>query len=127
MNNILCNENKFAQDPKDKDKTAVIEKQLINVPQQMFDDLFIDKDSYGELRPIGSTIPRVYGLLKVHKNSAPFHPILDLTYSPYHAIAKRLNGILDSMRKGLSIYNVKYMFEFNEEHQPKSMLPLDAA
>ena len=38
MNNILCDEKKFSHDSKDKDKTAVIEKQLTKILKQMLDD-----------------------------------------------------------------------------------------
>ena len=67
---------------------------------------------------------------KVHKDGVPLRPILDMTNSPYHAIAKWLNSILDPIRKSLSIYSVKDTFEFiecikNINVKGKSMLSLD--
>ena len=96
----------------------------------MLDDSIIDKDLYNKLRPTGSTIPRLYGLPKVHKDGVPLRPILYVNNSPYHAIAKWLNGILDPIRKSLSIYSVKDTFEFiecikNINVKGKSMLSLD--
>ena len=38
MYNNLCDKKKFCQDPKDKDKTAVIEKQLTIILKQRLDD-----------------------------------------------------------------------------------------
>ena len=130
MNKILCDEKKFSHDPKDKDKTAVIEKQLTKILKQMLDDSIIDKDLYDKLRPTGSTIPRLYGVPKVHKDGVPLRPILDMNNSPHHAIAKWLNSILDPIRKSLSIYSVKDTFEFiecikNINVKRKSMLSLD--
>ena len=50
---------------------------------------------YDKLRPTGSTIPRLYGVSKMHKDGVPLRPILDMNNSPYHAIAKWLNSILE--------------------------------
>ena len=72
MNKILCDEKKFSHDPKDKDKTAVIEKQLMKILKQTLNDSIIDKDLYDKIRPTGSTIPRLYVLPKVHKDGAHF-------------------------------------------------------
>ena len=50
----------------------------------------ISENLYKELHHTGSTVPRLYGLAKNHKESVPLRPVLSTVNSIYHKLAKKL-------------------------------------
>ena len=72
----------------------------------------IDTGTFNRIRPTGTVIPRLYGLPKVHKEGLPFRPILDMSNSPYHAVAKWLANILEPVRRHVAKYSLRDTFEF---------------
>ncbi|CAH8860275.1 unnamed protein product, partial [Trichobilharzia szidati] len=87
---ILSDEKKFQKQSPQKDPTEQTELQLTKILKKMKDESVISSKLYEQLRPSGSTTPRMYGLPKVHKQDVPLRPILDMIDSPYHTIAKWL-------------------------------------
>ena len=99
MNTILNDETKFRKMPNEKDRIPTIEKYLSKVLSRIKQNGFIDSTTFERVRPIGTSIPRLYGLPKVHKQGVPLRPIRDMTNSPYHGLAKWLVARLSSIRR----------------------------
>ena len=64
-----------------------------------------------ELKPVGSMRPRLYGLLKLHKQDIPLLPILSMINSPQHGLAKFLNTMLEPVITHFARFVVKDSFE----------------
>ena len=88
MKVILNDKTKFNKMVNGKDKTVQIEKALSRTLCELKEQNAIDQITFERIWPIGITIPRLYGLPKVHKANAPLRPILDICISPYHTVAK---------------------------------------
>ena len=50
----------------------------------------IDKTLFKEMKSVGSQLPRLYGLAKVHKASVPVRPALSMPGLPYYRIAEKV-------------------------------------
>lgn len=72
MNFILSDKTKFQSIPQEKDRTIKLEQELSSSLRILKDEKFISPDVYEKLRPSGSSIPRLYGLPKVHKTGVRF-------------------------------------------------------
>ena len=76
------------------DDTASIESRL---QKRLLDLVKADpmpKWIYGAIRPTGSQRPRMYGLLKTHKQGTPLCLILSMTGSSHHELGKWLASLL---------------------------------
>jgi len=62
-----------------------------------------------QLRPAGSSPPRVYGLPKIHKEGAPLRPIVNNIGAPTYLLSKHLTGPLNQLT-GNSAHHVKNSF-----------------
>ncbi|VDM04598.1 unnamed protein product [Schistocephalus solidus] len=67
------------------------------------------------LQPVGTHIPRLYGLPKIYKEGLPVHPILDMHNSPYHAIAKWLAEKLKPIQRQLAPRSYRDKYEFIDD------------
>jgi hypothetical protein len=114
MEVILSDNSKFQKMEREKDKTKPIEKAISKVLCQMKMKGIIDASTFERLHPTGTTIPRLYGLPKVHKPGVPLRPILDMFNSPYHSLAKWLVSLLEPIRKELAPHSLKDTFQFIE-------------
>ena len=108
----MNDETKFHKMENEKDKTVQIEKALSRLLREVKEQNAIDQITFERIRPIGTTIPRLYGLPKVHKANVPLRPILDMYNSPYHTVAKWLANTLEPMRHKIVKYSLKDIFEF---------------
>ncbi|VDP90695.1 unnamed protein product [Echinostoma caproni] len=90
----------------ENDKTPQIEKSLSTILRKLKQKGSIDTATFERIRPTGTTIPRLYGLPKVHKSGVPLRPILDMCNSPYHAVAKWLAGLLEPVRMTLTQHSL---------------------
>ena len=129
---ILEDETKFKRMTKEKDKTPGIEKTISKKLRDLKLREVIDTSTFELLRPIGCTIPRLYGLPKIHKPGTPLRPILDMYNSHYHSIAKWLTKLLEPVRKEIVTHTVTDTFDFvrviNDLNlQDKKMLSLDVS
>ncbi|VDP86425.1 unnamed protein product [Echinostoma caproni] len=91
----------------ENDKTPQIEKSLSTILRKLKQKDSIDTATFERIRPTGTTIPRLYGLPKVHKSGVPLRPILDMCNSPYHAVAKWLARLLEPVRMTLTQHSFK--------------------
>ena len=117
MHLILSDSSKFLRMTTEKDKTDSIEKQLTDCLKRIKEQGFMSDVQFENHRPTGTTIPRLYGLPKVHKSGCPIRPILDMNNSPYHAIAQWLADKLEPVRKHICKYSLHDTFEFIESIQ----------
>ena len=97
------------------DFTATVtktEKQLRSKMLGMRKSGQLTEDQYEAIRPLGSQLPRLYGLPKIHKHNFPFRPILSMSNSPQEKLAKWLLVILQPAVKLYTKYCVKDSFTF---------------
>ena len=87
-------------------------KTITSSLQDLFKKGVIDKKTLEDLNPRGSITPRVYGLPKTHKSGIPLRPILSMTGSPYHNLAKWLTKVLEPIRSKMAFHSLKYTFQF---------------
>jgi len=66
----------------------------------------LTKDTCKHLCPAGSRPPRLYGLLKIHKEGVPLRPIVSNIGAPTYQLSKYLAGILSQLT-GNSAHHVK--------------------
>ena len=88
MDALLSDTTKFRKMETEKDRTVQIEKSISKLTRCLKQKCVIDAAEFERIPPTGTSIPRLYGLPKVHKDGVPLRPILDLSNSPYHALAK---------------------------------------
>ena len=112
LTSILSDQTKFTQTLSEKDKTEHIEQQISKCLKTLREEGVITETTYESIRPTGSTIPRLYGLPKIHKPGVPLRPILSMTNSPYHSAAQWLVEILEPVRQRLVKHSLKDTFQF---------------
>ncbi|BHF66006.1 hypothetical protein SprV_0200902000 [Sparganum proliferum] len=129
---ILSDRTKFSKSEKDRDRTEAVEGQLTAVLKVLHKEGHLSDKEYERLRPVGTAIPRMYGLPKIHKHGLPLRPIMDMRNSPYHTIAKWLVEKLKPLQSHLYPLSLKDSFEFvdaikNINVAGRRMLSLDVA
>ena len=67
---------------------------------------------YDEIRPVGTSRPRMYGVPKTHKEGVPLRPILSMVNSPQHKMAKWLATELKPVVGLYAEHTIKDSFEF---------------
>ena len=108
MEKILYDTNKFKLiGPScDFDNTAKVESKIQRQLLQLKKDGLLPPSVYKAIRPTGSQVPRLYGLLKTHKEDLPIRPILFMIGSAQQFLAKWLTSILDPV---LLLYSTNYI------------------
>ena len=119
MTALLSDTTKFKKMDTEKDKTVQIEKSLSRIMRQLKQRQVIDSSEFEQIRPTGTSIPRLYGLPKVHKEGLPLRPILDMSNSPYHALAKWLAKKLEPVRRHICKHSLRDTFDFIEKIKDK--------
>ncbi|VDM05548.1 unnamed protein product [Schistocephalus solidus] len=100
---------------KEKDSTDEVEAQLTNCLKRLrAEDVINDRD-FERLRPVGTHIPRLYGLPKIHKEGLTVRPILDMRNSPNHAIAKWLAEKLKPIQRQRAPLSDRNTFKFIDD------------
>ena len=95
METISNDQSKFCSLAPDNNNTVKIESKMQRQPLQMHkDDLLIPTEVNEIIRPTGSHCPRMYGLPKIHKKDVRFRPILAMTGSAQHHLAKWFTSVL---------------------------------
>ena len=117
MMTILNDANKFLDfgPVTSNDNTAKIETQIQRRLLQLNKEELISNTEYKAIRPTGSQQPRMHGLPKTHKKDVPLRPILAMTGSAQHELAKWLNCLLQPVLQDLSANCVSDSFTFVEE------------
>ena len=85
-------------DRKDKDGKVVLKE--------------ISEEDQNFMRPVGSQIPRIYGLPKTHKSGCPVRPILSMVKSPQHRVAQWLSQLLQPVLEKYSKFCLSDSFTF---------------
>ena len=80
-------------EPLKRDPTSKYKKKVIDCLQELQKEGIIDRPQYHRLYP-GDTIPRIYGLPKIHKEGTPLRPIVSSINSVTYNIAKHVASIL---------------------------------
>ncbi|VDP78059.1 unnamed protein product [Echinostoma caproni] len=96
---------KACDDPKE------LERKIASEVQFLLEGHFIDSNTARDLKPRGTQIPQLYGLPKLHKPGVPPRPILSMTNSPQHKMAKWLVKVLEPVHKSMVKHIVKDSFE----------------
>lgn len=112
LETILADPAKFQCIPHERDQTAQIESRMVQLLKSLKNRNLLPQTLYNQLIPTGSQPPRLYGLPKVHKPNLPLRPVIDMSSSPYHAVAQWIVHLLEPVRKCVSKYSVKDTFDF---------------
>ena len=114
---ILSDKTKFLDlgPAANNDNTARIESKIQRRLLQLKKESLISQSVYEAIRPTGSQRPRMYGLPKVHKKDVPLRPILSMTGSSQHQLAKWLTSLLQPVLLNLSSNCILDSFTFVNE------------
>uniref|UniRef100_A0A8C8DS70 Uncharacterized protein n=1 Tax=Oryzias sinensis TaxID=183150 RepID=A0A8C8DS70_9TELE len=93
LETLLSDETKFQCLSKDRDQTKQTELKIINLLKDLKNRNLLPPTQFERLTPCGSQPPRLYGLPKVHKPNLPIRPVIDMSSSPYHAVAQWLVSV----------------------------------
>ena len=77
----------------------------------------IDKGLRDIIRPLGSQVPRLYGLPKIHKELCPYRPILSMVNASQEPLAKWLLKVLKPAVDFYTKFCVKDSFSYAQEIQ----------
>ena len=119
MNKILDDQSKFKRPgpASSNDNTASIESRLQKRLLDLLKADLVPKWIYDAIRPTGSQRPRMYGLLKTHKEGTPLHPILSMTGSSLHELGKWLAGLLQPVLERFSSHCISDSLTFAKTMQ----------
>ena len=116
---ILADANKFEKlgpvDIMSASKKA--ENQIRDELKRLFDGGWLSEEQRKDIQPIGSQLPRLYGLPKIHKTNCPFRPILSMTNAPQERLAKWLLKMIRPAERFYTKHCVKDSFTFAKEVQ----------
>jgi len=76
---------------------------------------------YEMIRPTGSLRPRMFGLPKTHKKGIPLWPILSMTGSSQHQLAKWICSILQPVLTPYSTHCIQDSFTFAERTKTSTL------
>ena len=104
MQSILQDQTKFKMlgPATNTDNTSKIDSRIQRRLLQLHKDNLLPQNLNKRIRPSGSQRPRLYGLPKTHKTDMPLRPILFMTSSAQHQLAKYLSSLLQPV---LSLYS----------------------
>ena len=98
-----------------------IEQQITECLTRLRQEGCIDGNLFEQLKPVGTLVPPMYELPKVHEPKYPLKPILYMCNSPYHELAKWLDSLLQPIRKQLCAYSLYDTSEFMSKTQDLTM------
>lgn len=96
----------------DNDITKKIQNKNNRIIKSLYDNNYIDLATKKNLTKDNSTAPRIYGLIKVHKQNYPLRPIVSGINSPLDKLSKFLANILKGLEE--DEYYVKNSFDFQQ-------------
>ena len=110
MNKVLEDRTKFV--PCEHGDDPVTQEKIISREIKKLVDEGIITSSTGKLlKPRGIQLPQMYGLPKLHKTDIPLRPILSMSNSPQHKLAKWLVNVLKPVTDRLNTTNLQDSFE----------------
>ena len=104
MLHILGDKKRFKKDHKQEDCSNNIIDHVEKLLSNMVEKKFISENQAKTLVPTSATVPRLYGLPKVHKDNIPLRPLLSMIGSPQHGLAKFLAQVL----KPIELFYAKF-------------------
>ena len=106
------------------DNTSKIESRIQRRLLQLHKDKLLPPAVYDLIRPNGSQRPRMYGLPKTHKKDVPLRPILSMTASAQHKLAKYLSYLLQPVLTRYSTHCIRDSFTFSDIIKTSNLDPL---
>ena len=96
INKILSHDSKFKclGSTTENNNTAKIETKLQRQLLKLIEIDEVHRSVYEVIHPTDAQRPRMYKLPKIHKKNTPLRPILSMTGSAQHELAKYLSFIL---------------------------------
>lgn len=91
------------------DPTRKYQTKCNNIVNELKDNLYIDEDSYKKMKMYNSQPPRIYGLIKVHKNNK-LRPVVPCIQSPSYELSKFVTNILSNLQSTFK-YSLKNSIE----------------
>ena len=113
VSSILSDTTKFSKD-NGQIETYKLEVKINKILKKLLDNGHISNKVFEDIKTSDSSIPRLYGLPKIHKNGCPLRPILSMVGSASHNLAQWLCQLLDPVREALCKFTVKDTFQFVE-------------
>ena len=104
------------------DPTTKHRNKLISLLKSIKSEGGIDDNTHKRLHPTAATLPKYYGLPKIHKQGMPLRPIISSIGSVTNATAKELSRILKPL-VGRSPHHVMNNLEFLESIRGIQLLP----
>ncbi len=89
---LLSDTNTYTKE--NKDPTNKYAKKLSDILRKLKDDHIINIPTYRRLLPTALTLPKFYGLPKIHKVTVPLRPIIASRGSPTYDTARFVADIL---------------------------------
>lgn len=77
--------------------------------------------TFERIRAVGSVIPWLYGLPKIHKKRITLRPVTDMSNSSYHGMIKWLAEIIEILRKQIARFMPCDRFEIADVTEPERM------
>ena len=108
VNTLLSDTNTY--EPLKRDPSNNYKQKVIDSLQELEKDGVIDKSRYFRPYP-GVSVPKFYGLPKIHKNGAPLRPIVSSVDSVTYNVAKHLAYIIGPL-VGKSQHHIKNSQDF---------------
>ncbi|VEN48904.1 unnamed protein product [Callosobruchus maculatus] len=91
------------------DPTNRFQTKCNQVVNKLYNENLIDQSTYRSLKVYNAQPPRIYGLIKVHKNNQ-IRPVVPCTQSPSYQLSKFISNILSNIFP-LHIYSIKSSIE----------------
>ena len=114
MNSVLEDTSKFEW-MQDLDGFSLVRKLEQNMRKLLLSlkkRKFLSSDLYERLYPNGSSVGRLYGLPKVHKEGVPLRPILSAVGTHNHAVAKYLAELINPVSNSKGKHSASDTFDF---------------
>ncbi|XP_072030532.1 uncharacterized protein [Amphiura filiformis] len=80
-----------------KDPTQKYQNKLIKLLKDLNDKGAIDSRTYRKLYPTVCDVPKLYGLIQIHKAGAPLRPIIASIGSVTYELARFVSGIISPL------------------------------
>ena len=95
--------------------TIKLEDKINNFLRKMKKTGTISEDFYNAMYSSGSTLSRLYGLPKIHKENAPLRPIVSTCTSHNYNLAKKVVDLLEKF--SINDYSLKNSYDFTNAIQ----------
>ena len=116
---LLNDEETYAQIK--SDPTKITEKRMNSILLKLFRQGKFQQSEYYNLRSTDAVIPRLYGLIKIHKDGFPVRPIVSFVGAATYCLSKYFVSVLSP----LVGQSVKNSFEFTDNVRKLNWRPDD--